>query len=433
MKKILSVLFMIVFLVGMLGVAACTPKQPVATVEYKVSVVVEDGTVVSGADVRFYSKNKLQAEAKTDANGVAKAQLKAGDYVVSVRNFSSSFELDTTKTYTVSATETELTVTLTIKSTDISYKINVQSFAGTPLTGIGVNIYKDNVLLKSATTVNGTVTFVLPSAIYDVKLSDIPLGYYEDVPGATYKTDYNGNLDLGGETAIKLKTKLIEEEAPAGHVYSLGSVMHDFSIRLPDGSMFVLSEALDQYKAVYVNFWATWCGPCMGEFPHIQKAYEQYSDDVYFLAISTTDSNSTCAATKSDRGWTFAMCADNGITSHFDLSAGIPQTYVIDRYAVIADYHFGSYADVYEVTASFEKFSSDDYEPDPVLPPEEGGGDEEVELIKPTFVFNPTSLTVFPKNSATSVIVSRLTSNQAFLTFSSQVFLKSKSVNSSRV
>jgi uncharacterized protein YpuA (DUF1002 family) len=77
MKKILSVLFMIVFLVGMLGVAACTPKQPVATVEYKVSVVVEDGTVVSGADVRFYSKNKLQAEAKTDANGVAKAQLKA--------------------------------------------------------------------------------------------------------------------------------------------------------------------------------------------------------------------------------------------------------------------------------------------------------------------------------------------------------------------
>ena len=30
-------------------------------------------------------------------------------------------------------------------------------------------------------------------------------------------------------------------------------------------------------KVIFLNFWATWCRPCLGEMPEIQKIYEQYS------------------------------------------------------------------------------------------------------------------------------------------------------------
>ena len=38
-------------------------------------------------------------------------------------------------------------------------------------------------------------------------------------------------------------------------------------------------HTLDQYKGnvIFLNFWATWCGPCRNEMPEIQKLYEEYA------------------------------------------------------------------------------------------------------------------------------------------------------------
>ena len=47
---------------------------------------------------------------------------------------------------------------------------------------------------------------------------------------------------------------------------------------------FTLSEHLD--KVVVLNFWATWCGPCIEEIPHFNEFYEENSDKVEMVIIN---------------------------------------------------------------------------------------------------------------------------------------------------
>jgi thiol-disulfide isomerase/thioredoxin len=42
-------------------------------------------------------------------------------------------------------------------------------------------------------------------------------------------------------------------------------------------------------KVVFLNFWATWCPPCVAELPEIQRAYEKYGDQVAFVLVSNQE------------------------------------------------------------------------------------------------------------------------------------------------
>jgi thiol-disulfide isomerase/thioredoxin len=49
--------------------------------------------------------------------------------------------------------------------------------------------------------------------------------------------------------------------------------------------------SLEEYKGkiIFVNFWATWCPPCIAEMPSMQRLYDDYQDKIVFLFV-TTDS-----------------------------------------------------------------------------------------------------------------------------------------------
>jgi len=63
---------------------------------------------------------------------------------------------------------------------------------------------------------------------------------------------------------------------------------------LPEAPLFTLKNldgedvSLEDYrgKIVFVNFWATWCGPCRMEIPHFVKLVDKYDDDLVILGIS---------------------------------------------------------------------------------------------------------------------------------------------------
>lgn len=56
-----------------------------------------------------------------------------------------------------------------------------------------------------------------------------------------------------------------------------GSVVKDFEMRDRDGNLVKLSDF--KGKLVYMDIWATWCGPCVEEIPNMEKLYQHYKDD----------------------------------------------------------------------------------------------------------------------------------------------------------
>ena len=77
-----------------------------------------------------------------------------------------------------------------------------------------------------------------------------------------------------------------------------GTQMHemDFTVKLNNGTDFTLSEHLG--KTVFVNFWATWCGPCCMEMPDLDVLAAQYADnpDVEIVAVNCGDKKSVVDA-----------------------------------------------------------------------------------------------------------------------------------------
>lgn len=126
----------------------------------------------------------------------------------------------------------------------------------------------------------------------------------------------------------KQKAMTIMSKAEAAEI-SEGVAAPDFTFTdLATGKVMNLSDLRD--KPVYLNFWATWCPPCVKELPHIQAKYEQYKDRIHFLAISVDSEQDAPAQFISSKGYTFPVGYGNEreISRAYNIEA-IPASYII--------------------------------------------------------------------------------------------------------
>lgn len=96
-------------------------------------------------------------------------------------------------------------------------------------------------------------------------------------------------------------------------------------------------------KAVLLNFWATWCGPCRVEMPHLEKLYHEYKNkDVAFLTISGEEPETIREFLQRNKYSFGSLVDDTGRVSSTYGVSGIPQTLLIGRGGQVVENLVGS-------------------------------------------------------------------------------------------
>lgn len=104
----------------------------------------------------------------------------------------------------------------------------------------------------------------------------------------------------------------------------------DFTLKDENGKSHTLSDY--RGKVVVINFWATWCPPCLKEMPSMERAHKNWSrEGIEILAINVgEDEDSIFAFTgEHDISFTVLLDEDSSVLGLFP-SIGLPTTYVID-------------------------------------------------------------------------------------------------------
>lgn len=97
-------------------------------------------------------------------------------------------------------------------------------------------------------------------------------------------------------------------------------------------------------KVVVINFWATWCTPCINELPHFESVAQAYPEDVSVIALHSnlvTDDVDAFLA-KYDYQMDFALDQTGEIIKAFGGSTMLPQTVIVDANGIITYNAVGS-------------------------------------------------------------------------------------------
>lgn len=107
---------------------------------------------------------------------------------------------------------------------------------------------------------------------------------------------------------------------------------YNWELKALNGSSYNLETV--KGKVVFINFWATWCPPCIAEMPSIQSLYNVYGDKIEFIFISQ-ESPQTIKQFLNKENYTFNVYSyDNKPPINFDVSS-IPRTFLIDKSGTI--------------------------------------------------------------------------------------------------
>ncbi len=135
-------------------------------------------------------------------------------------------------------------------------------------------------------------------------------------------------------------TKILEGSLRPPAIPSEGLADYNWTVKSLDGRDFRLADT--KGKVVFINFWATWCAPCVAEMPSIQRLYDKVKDDgVIFVCVSREDTSKVSRFVK-ERSFTFPIYTMKDNPPTVFSTQGIPATFILSPDGKIAFKHIGS-------------------------------------------------------------------------------------------
>ena len=141
-------------------------------------------------------------------------------------------------------------------------------------------------------------------------------------------------------------TEAASPDASASSERGLTDTMQDLGFQLPSRAVqavdFDLADlagdvhSLQRYRGsvVFLNFWATWCGPCRTEMPDLQQLHDDLGDEAQFamLAINLQEDAVQVRRFAGELGLSFQILLDSsGETSAAYGARTLPMSYIIDQ------------------------------------------------------------------------------------------------------
>ena len=118
----------------------------------------------------------------------------------------------------------------------------------------------------------------------------------------------------------------------------VGLTAPEFSLYDPSGKTYTLSEL--RGSVVFINFWATWCPPCIEEMPSIQNLYNGFKDKKEFrmVTILYKDDYNKAMAYMKQNNYTLPVLIDReGKSAKAYGVTGVPETYIVDKQGVLRE------------------------------------------------------------------------------------------------
>jgi len=165
---------------------------------------------------------------------------------------------------------------------------------------------------------------------------------------------YTGALSgisfLTGSALLKSGIMDVQPEAPL----VAKKFNYNFTITDLNGKVVDVNEF--KGKTIFLNIWATWCGPCRVEMPSIQSLYSQIDQDNIWFVMLSVDRKEDFEKVKnfvSDKNYTFPVYTPSGSLPDQLQVRSIPTTFVINPEGKIVSHETG--AANYD-TPSFKEF-----------------------------------------------------------------------------